>query len=162
MPADRPKGEPQMKNAHSTPATPGLLRRRLTLALLAFSVFVGTFAATAPPAHAASSMAACFYTPNKTRLTGLPVQLEYWNGYKWVFTGLTFPVQQDNCLTLNLTGAWQAHYLRFNVSFIEGVVVCYLNPGMPIPHASPGKLHYPLGYLSVICSGSITRCGVDY
>src|SRR5688572_2041109 len=44
MPADRPKGEPQMKNAHSTPATPGLLRRRLTLALLAFSVFVGTFA----------------------------------------------------------------------------------------------------------------------
>lgn len=151
-----------MKNPHSTPATAGLLRRRLTLALLAFSVFVGTFAATEAPAHAASSMAACFYTPNKTRLTGLPVRVEYWNGYAWVFTGSTLPMLANNCVQAFIHVSWQNYYLRFNVDLSEGYVFWYLNPGMPIPYAPKGNQPHGLGYLSVICTGSITRCGVDY
>jgi hypothetical protein len=125
-------------------------------------VFVGTFAATAAPAHAASSMAACFYTPNKTHLTGLPVRVEYWNGSSWVFTGSTLPMLQNNCVQAFIHVSWQNYHLRFNVDVSEGYVFWYLNPGMPIPYAPAGNRSSALGYLSVLCSGSITRCGVDY
>lgn len=145
-----------MTNTHSARATSGRLRRVFTSALLALSVVVGTLAATATPANAASSVHGCFRSSQGWDLWGVHASLAVWLpglGWRTVASSPLGPNNfgSGNCvfwgpMTPDLQGYHWKVFVDYQANGVRFI-------GKLQPYAYPGDQPARLGTGVVTCYG---------
>ncbi len=137
-----------MNNTHSASAT--RLRRRITSVLLTLSMIAGTIAATATPAHAASSIQGCFRSSAPGyNVNGIPVEVQAYIGNGWYKLG-TITSGANGCASLPIYGSLRDYHVRMVVNYRVGSA--YFS-GTSRLLALPGNLPANLGPVVVTCYG---------
>ena len=136
-----------MKNALSTL---GRLRQRIASALLVLGVAVGALASTATPAHAATSIVACFQRPTLDPTEYMVrLDLRVWNAYQkvWQQTGqyifLRITSAGPRCQLLPVPIAYQNYVTTVIVDYRytqNGTTIAWY--GWSGEYASPGTAGY--------------------
>lgn len=114
--ADGAITEDSMNNTQS--ASTGQLRRRLTRALVAFGLVVGTMAMTAKPAEAASIVVGCFRPFGSLTAANLPVLLYAVTPSGIVeVPGAGTTTNYSGCMVSFVPAAYQPYYLVMYIDY---------------------------------------------
>ena len=147
----------------TTPSNPETSRRPLRLlvkTLLAACVFAGTIAGTAQPAHAANSIAGCFFMEDGN-LSPYPVTVHLIvalpGAPAWSFTGISQRLT-NGCVGISMPYQYRSnHYAALYVSdpSFGGILrgsTTYVFPGNYVPNLQFGVLKY-------VCGTYLAGCG---
>jgi hypothetical protein len=131
-------------------STSGRLRQRIAGALLVLGIAVGALASTATPAHAATSIVACFQRPSLDPVEfTVRVDLRVWNAYQqaWQPTGQYVFARISNarptCVLLPVPIAYQNYYTTAIVDYTQtahGTTLRWY--GWSAEYAAPGTAGY--------------------
>jgi hypothetical protein len=145
-----------MRTTSSNRTTPGPLGRRLTSAVLAVGMFVGTIAATAQPAHAAGAVWGCFTLAGRPPTFPISVDLRVAVGNTWR-TLNTYKTNKNGCVSIPVTLGYTGQYAilyAFDRNYggtLYGWSGLYATPGSHVSNVGMTALQYS-------CAGIVSHC----
>ena len=145
-----------MRTTSSNPTTFGRLERRLTSAVVAVGMFVGTIAATAQPAHAAGVVWGCFTLGGRAPGYPINVELRVLVGNTWK-TINTYKTASTGCVSIPVTLGYYGQYAilyaydRNYGGTLYGWSGLYATPGSHVSNVGMAAIKYS-------CAGIVSHC----